>query len=438
MTFLVTLFLGSSLIYLNERNQVLQTQKAAMHVASSYAHLLQEQLNRSLSATYALAAVLRQGKGQIDHFDALAADMLHLYGGGISALQLARKGVISNIVPMAGNEGAFGHNLLADPSRNKEAFAAVETRKLTLAGPFPLRQGGIAVVGRLPVFLPDDSGFEQFWGFTTAVIKISDLLAASKISGISALGYDYELSRMHPDYHQPDVFARSSEAPLADPVSFALEVPNGRWTLSLRRSGGWNSAPEVFAIQAMLVVGVAVGAALLAYYILKQPYTLRRKVKARTLALSEANRGLAAELSERRQAEAALREKVTEMQAGLSALADGVIVLDGWGRIRQVNDAAARMLGMLGETPRGQALEQWLSITEEGGGRELPDLFRSAIRDGAPIHLRSAAFRTAAGRKFEAKLSIVPAPAGESTLVVVLVELSANLAGSASRVVQLA
>lgn len=276
VAFLCILTLGAALVCLSERNQALQAQKTAMAVASSYAHLLQEQLNRSLSATYALAAVLSQGRGEIDNFDALAANMLHLYGGGISALQLARKGVISDIVPMAGNEAAFGHNLLADPERNKEAFTAVETHKLTLAGPFFLRQGGLGIVGRLPVFLPDASGQEQFWGFTTAVIKIPDLLAASKIHDIAASGYDYELSRINPGHHQREVFARSSETPLEDAVSVTLEVPNGQWRLSLSRSEGWYSSPAAIFLQAIVIVAVAATAALLVYYILRQPYPSRR------------------------------------------------------------------------------------------------------------------------------------------------------------------
>jgi sensor domain CHASE-containing protein len=278
LAFLATLALGATIIFLNERSQAAQAQRAAVAVASSYAHFLQEQLNRSLSATYALAAVLHQGKGEIDDFDALATRMLHLYGGGISALQLARRGIISDIVPRAGNEVAFGHNLLADPERNREAFAAVETRKLTVAGPFMLIQGGLAVVGRLPVFQPDPQGHEQFWGFTTAVIQISDLLAASKFSDMAALGYDYELSRVNPNHHHRDIFARSSETPLAEPVSFTLEVPNGQWQLSITRAGGWHSPPAVIALEGLLLAVIAGAAALLVYYILRQPYALPDQV----------------------------------------------------------------------------------------------------------------------------------------------------------------
>ncbi len=57
---------------------------------------------------------------------------------------LAPNGVVTQIYPLAGNEAAIGHDLLNDPRRRTEARAAIESRKLTLAGPFRLIQGGIA------------------------------------------------------------------------------------------------------------------------------------------------------------------------------------------------------------------------------------------------------------------------------------------------------
>ena len=69
---------------------------------------------------------MQQGGGKIDNFEATAIGMLPYYPGAAS-LQLAPDGVIREIVPLAGNEKAIGHNLLADPTRNKEAFLARDT-----------------------------------------------------------------------------------------------------------------------------------------------------------------------------------------------------------------------------------------------------------------------------------------------------------------------
>jgi len=315
VVFLTTLALGALVMYQHEQNEIFKRQRVAMEVASIHGHLLQEQTARSLSATYALAAVLRQGSGRIDDFEEMATQMLPLYGG-ISSLQIAPGGVIRKIVPLAGNEAAIGHDLLSDPERNKEAFAAVETRRLTLAGPFTLRQGGLAVVGRLPVFLPDAAGKERFWGFTTALIRIPDLLAASRLGTDAGSGYDYELSRIHPDSGQREVFwASSPGAELHDPLAYRIEVPNGVWTLNLAAPNGWSSSTRTLSLAALGILLVSAMAGFLAYRVLREPDLLARQVEERTRELSLANDSLQAEIIEHWQTELALRESEGRLEA---------------------------------------------------------------------------------------------------------------------------
>src|SRR5919198_5254378 len=151
--FLVFSTLGGAIVWQGERLRSAARRQAATHVAAGAAFALEQQLSRALSANYALASIVRQ-HGRIDGFAELAAQMIPVYGG-ISSLALAPNGIIADIQPRAGNEAAMGHDLLRDPDRRFEARAAVESRELTLAGPFTLRQGGFGMVGRLAVFLPD-------------------------------------------------------------------------------------------------------------------------------------------------------------------------------------------------------------------------------------------------------------------------------------------
>ena len=118
----------------------------------SAAFALEQQVSRALSATYTLSALVQNDEA-VANFDRLAAQLLPIYGG-VSSLQLAPGGVVGRIYPLAGNEAAIGHDLLADPDRRFQAMEAVTSRRLTVAGPFELRQGGIGLVGRLAVYLP--------------------------------------------------------------------------------------------------------------------------------------------------------------------------------------------------------------------------------------------------------------------------------------------
>lgn len=103
----------------------------------------------------------------------------------ISSMQLATNGVVSSFYPLAGNEGAIGHDLLSPnqtaypsgwpealklvpgkaswPSRRVDALRAIGDRKLTLAGPITLTQNNrSALVIRYPIFIRNVSATEQF------------------------------------------------------------------------------------------------------------------------------------------------------------------------------------------------------------------------------------------------------------------------------------
>ncbi len=212
---------------------------AYMAAADLAGDAIQNSSERALSATYALAALVREGRGSIPNFDVIASEMLAYYPGAAS-LQLAPGGIVQQVIPLAGNEEAIGHNLLQDLTRNKEAFLARDTGRLTLAGPFQLKQGGLAAVGRLPVFLDDSQGKPAFWGFTIVLIHYPQAFQDARLAQLTQHGIGYELWRIHPDSGQKQTIAASSDAALIDPVARTLNMPNGSWTLSVAPLRGWH------------------------------------------------------------------------------------------------------------------------------------------------------------------------------------------------------
>ncbi|OHC63056.1 MAG: hypothetical protein A2045_09215 [Rhodocyclales bacterium GWA2_65_20] len=256
VTTLAVLGMGLLLCLLLEKTRLSEGKANALEVSGRTARQLHQHLSQDLATTYALAALVKQGRGEVRNFDGIAAELLSLYPG-VSALQLAPGGIIRRIVPLAGNEKAIGHNLLADEKRNKEARLAMQTGKLTLAGPFELIQGGEAVIGRLPVFMDGESG--GFWGFTTALIRMADFLKSTQIEDLEHQGYSYELWRVHPDTGKKHVFARSRAAMTGDPVTAFLDVPNGRWQLSLAPAAGWLDGERLAA--QMLIAALLAAAA---------------------------------------------------------------------------------------------------------------------------------------------------------------------------------
>ena len=268
-----------------DRERVAERQRAATSLAASQAGTLQQELYRAVSATDALAAVVQQAGGQPVNFDSVARDLLARYPG-VSALQLAPGGIVRHSVPLKGHERAIGHDLLADPSRNKEAFLAVQKRRLTVAGPFELMQGGVAVLGRYPIF--EQGPPERFWGFATAILRIDDLLAASRLGELDGAGFDYELWREHPDTKNRHVFASSTRGePLRRAVSHEFDVPNGRWSLGIAPRSGWSDTTDI-AWSVAICLAVALAAAAFAWVVARQPEVLELTVAARTTEIGNA------------------------------------------------------------------------------------------------------------------------------------------------------
>ncbi|MFZ4855676.1 MAG: PAS domain S-box protein [Desulfuromonadaceae bacterium] len=272
--FIITALLGTGVVVIVEKNRSQKQQKVVADITYRISDNIQNHLSRSLSATYALAAIIRHNNGRIDNFETLATEMLKLYGG-ISSLALAPQGVVSSIVPLAGNEKAIGHNLLEDVKRNKEAILAKNTRKLTLAGPFELVQGGRAVAGRLPVFITAADGTDRFWGFVAVLVGIPQLMNSANLQHIVDSGYHYELSRIHPDSGKRDVFERSAVTALSSPFSYTIEVPNGTWTLFVERTEGWFS-PFIIPCELTLVLLVSTLISFMFHTLYKLPLTLQQ------------------------------------------------------------------------------------------------------------------------------------------------------------------
>lgn len=238
------------LVWYSEHHRVTDERRHFSEIVDGHADSIQRQLERTLSATYALAALVRENKGHFSSFDAIAGQMLSYYPGAAS-LQLAPGGIVRHIVPLAGNEKAIGHDLFKDPARSKEAIAARDTGQLTLAGPFDLVQGGMGAVGRLPVFLEDGAKKRVFWGFANVLIRFPDLLKEIPLLQAENRSFHYELWRTHPDTGKKQVIAATSHAALTDPVDHHIQVPGAKWTLSAVPVGGWGDA-TMFGLKIVL------------------------------------------------------------------------------------------------------------------------------------------------------------------------------------------
>ena len=363
LAFGIALSSGLWVVWLNLNGQEQTQRTEAFSLASAQAALLNQRLDAALSATYALGAVLRQNHYVVDpeSFTQLATELMR-YHPGISSLQYSPGGITTHIVPIAGNEKAVGNNLLLRNDRNKEALQAVETRRMTLAGPFELRQGGSGVAGRLPIFLNDHVGDPgAFWGFAVALIRIPELIRSANLDSLTRHGYNYGLWRVHPDTGEKQVFVQSGAQQMSRPVEVDFPVPNGRWYLSAAPKNGWLTDQASNAAGSIaLAFAFAILVAWMVFFMRRQPVLLAEKVATRTRELDE-------EIRVRRAAETELKLAAQVFESS----AEAIMITDAANLILSVNESFTRMTGYSADEVRGQ------SPVMIASGRHDPEFFKT-------------------------------------------------------------
>lgn len=222
------------------------------------------QLVRGLVGVIALSPDLEQSRFET------AASSLFSGPTQLRNIALAPDMVIRMIYPKSGNEKAIGVDYRDLPGQFAAVEAARVTRRIVVAGPINLLQGGTGVVARLPVYLPGKDGQEYFWGVISAVIDVDKLFARS---GLLDEKLPIEIAIRGKDAKGPagEVFFGRSELFASTPVLADIHLPQGSWQIAAVSRGGWSAVPDnlwtlrlVFALIALLVLGafLALGRAL--------------------------------------------------------------------------------------------------------------------------------------------------------------------------------
>jgi len=274
-------FMGLSVLFgllIYQRYLLLKksNEKEAIEIINLAKDKLDETLSQSLSATKTISFFIDRN-GQVSNFDSIAAQVLETTKG-IDALQLVPDGIIRNVYPLAGNENVIGYNILKDTARNKEAFKAIDKKEMFFAGPFSLRQGGVGVVGRLPVYRNN-----RFWGFSAVVIKMSTLFKAAGIDSTGSNGYHFQLSKINPDTRKEEYFLPVQKVTSGAQV-VSVDVPNGEWKLALAMPTDFRGSGD---IKLLVFLGFLVSllGGLFVYKVTIRPKRLNELVQDRTREL---------------------------------------------------------------------------------------------------------------------------------------------------------
>ncbi|EPJ52150.1 MAG: PAS:GGDEF protein [Osedax symbiont Rs2] len=339
---------------------------AVEKISGSYAHLIRSRINQALSVTLPLASLIRTQQGRTAGFSQLATDLLVSYPG-VTALQLAPDGIIQYVVPAAGHEDVIGHNLLSSPYLNKEAFAARNSGKLTLAGPFDLAQDGYAAIGRLPVYLHPPSGDENFWGFVTVSIRFPQVLESLKMPALSKAGFAYQLSRIQPESGEIQIFSKSAESISENVVTREVRVANSTWTLTMSPVHTWLNDISIILMSliGVVIITLATFSAILLLRIKGNPQSHKSQISDRIESLDSNLKRLNLALGSARQG-----------WFELNTLSGELLISDGF-------------VKLLGYDPSSHAtnLKKWLQSIHPNDRKSVFNLYKECLVTGSTFEL---------------------------------------------------
>ncbi len=316
-------------LIVKEANQK-ETQTFLNKVRSDMNELLEE----GKSATNTLSFFIHKDE-KVNDFDSIASFLIAA-NKNFDALELVPGGVIEKVYPLVGNERLLGYDILKDSTRNKEALKAVEKKRFFYAGPLQLKQGGVGIVGRMPVF---KNGV--FWGFSAVVIKLSSLLRATGIDNPNQSGYYFQLSKINPDTRAEDKFMPPLPFANRNEV-FSVYMPDEEWQLSAVPVNAEKGYTNIYLIT---ILGFFCSSILgfFIYVIAKRPEKLNELVRLRTLSL---------------------QKNEAKYRSLIEQASDGIVLINAAGNIIEVNNSVCLLTGYEAAELVGKSIEDYLLVDD--------------------------------------------------------------------------
>ncbi|MGC4040097.1 MAG: PAS domain S-box protein [Flavobacterium sp.] len=185
-----------------------------------------EQVLKTSYVTTLTLAMTINDEGQPENFDKVAKQLVDS-NTSIDAVQLVPGGIIKYVYPYKDNKDAINFDILKSPTVREEALKSIESKLIYFAGPLELRQGGKAVVGRLPVFRGN-----KFWGFSAVIIRLKTLIKVTGIESIDDSRYYFQFSKVSPITHKEEFFLENKQD-FSNRYYQIVTIPDGDWKLYL-------------------------------------------------------------------------------------------------------------------------------------------------------------------------------------------------------------
>lgn len=278
-------------------------------------------------------------------------------------LAAAPDNIVRLMYPLKGNEAVVNLDYRTRPDQIDIIEQARKSRKVALAGPVNLIKGGTGFIARHPIFIPDSSGVEEYWGVISAVISQEQLFKSSQLSD-PALPIDIAIRGKDSTGPTGELFYGSVSIFQNNPVLSEIKLPNGSWQLAAIPN-------QKLVITTENKWPLRVGYAAVAFIFLGVFLSLLRTLRLESHSRSEAE----AARAESAIALAHLNERETLLRTVIDEMPDVVLLKDSEGRFLLGNQAVAQLYNTTPEQMVGKF------DTEFGIPDEISNFYRENIKE---------------------------------------------------------
>jgi signal transduction histidine kinase/sensor domain CHASE-containing protein len=183
--------------------------------------------------------VAAEGSINAQQFQAIASELIRR-NKFIRNIALAPSNIIRFVYPLEGNDKALGLDYMKVPDQRDSVLRAIAERRMVVAGPVKLVQGGIGIIGRTPIFLSTKNNKEPqaYWGISATVIDFQKLIHTA---GLDAVHPHFQIAIRGKDGlgSRGSVFWGNATVFSSNPVVMDVTLPSGNWQIAAIPIGGW-------------------------------------------------------------------------------------------------------------------------------------------------------------------------------------------------------
>ncbi|RHR00858.1 response regulator [Clostridium sp. AF20-7] len=247
ITFLAAFFIGVFLLYNLEKDE----KTTGKYMAQITEKRVRARLDQYIMLSDLLGNYISAGENLDENTFSELAEKIPNEDGVIKAFELAPEGIVTDIYPKQGNEGAFGLDMLQEHERKKDAILARDSGKYTLGGPYQLKQGGTGALLFNPVYQDNNSEQGEFWGFVILVIDWDRFIAEINLDYLSDADFCYRIWTYDIDSSDRIILAESQGDMPDNILTVECAVPNNTWYFDIIPSEGWS--PRSYWIMCIVI-----------------------------------------------------------------------------------------------------------------------------------------------------------------------------------------